>query len=241
MAKRVITKDRYIAIFDILGFKDWVKENDHETIYKELDEIKRSLGLQENISKALRSYPAKYKSDRIPKSVKVVIEHVLFSDTILFITSSSPHSFAAITMQSRFLIQRCLSKGIPIKGCIAKGLISFNKDRQIIFGRPIIDAYLLSEEMKFMGIILDKSVEEEIIKYSNTNFLKGKVPLKSGSINYNYLDIKCNLPYENKQKEIELYNGINNMYHRVNGAPRIYYDNTLSLFYPNEVMKDLGL
>ncbi len=237
--KDINTKERFIAMFDILGFKDRVKENSHKQIYNELKEIKDDLKTAEKIDKifiTMDKEVAKQRGDSQPIK-NSVIEHLLFSDTILFISDNVPDGLFSMIIKSKQLISHCLRNEIPIKGCLAVGEVSYNKKDQIIFGKPIIDAHLLAEEMKFMGVIIDHSLESDIERFKiidvSNYILHGKVPLKSGSINHYYLEIKHNFKVENESErhDNDVYDGIKRMYQTVNAGPRAYYDNTLDLYF----------
>ncbi len=233
------TQKRLIAIFDIIGFKERVKENSHKIIYDELKKIKDNLKTDEMLDKFF------IKADKVhakkrglePPIKKSVIQHLLFSDTILFISDDVDFGLISMIHKSKQLVSHCLKNEIPIKGCIATGDVSYNKTDDIIFGKPIIDAFLLAEEMKFMGIILDRSMEENIELFRSIDYnhyvLYDKVPLKSGKINHYYIELKDTWKLENftENHDEEVYKGIKKMYQSVNSGPRQYYDNTLDLFF----------
>jgi hypothetical protein len=232
------TKQRYVGIFDILGFKERVRNNTHEFIYYELNDLKSELEKRvanfKRINKAHEEGGFRWKFDETA--------HILFSDTIVFITENAEiDAYWSIKAESNFLIKKCIEKLIPIKGCIAKGEVSYNEKKQILFGTPIIDAYLLSEEMKFMGVLVDKSMENDIKERNvkedrmlDRTILHKAVPLKKGNENNYVLNLKSDDKLDFEIKNNVLINSIIKMLREVKGSPRKYYTNTLELFWTKD-------
>jgi hypothetical protein len=237
------TKQCYVGIFDILGFKERVKNNTHKFIYDELSDLKSELEKRaihyKTVNKDIENNGWKFDET----------SHILFSDTIVFITEDDQmDAYWSIKAESIFLIRKCIEMFIPIKGCIAKGEVSFNENKQILFGKPIIEAHLLSEEMKFMGVILDKSIEQDVVKYnppdkkrSIPSVLYKSVPLKKGKVKHYILNLKSNEKFDYETKNDILLKGIKKMYESVNGEPRQYYDNTVELYWTKEEIEPYNL
>lgn len=102
---------------------------------------------------------------------------------------------------------------IPIKGAISYGLITVIDERmnknKLFFGKPIIEAYLLEEEIKHMGFMLDGSVEKKVnseSKLMDLGYYNVETPLKSGlSSHYNLFHPVQNIKREsNQQKKMNL-------------------------------------
>ena len=233
------TKRCYIAIFDILGFKEYVKENSHIEVYAKLKTIRQRL--QENLERI--RLVNKNLSHEIASFKFYEVDYLLFSDTILLITENdTDESFINIVSDARKLIAFCFREKTPIKGCIAKGDITYDKEKDILFGKPIIDAHLLSEDMKFMGVILDKSLEHQVripTLKPNPVFVYKKVPLKSGAANHFTLNLNNDEStfYEDEITNEVILAGIAKMYESANGVIRQYYDNTLDLYWSKKEIK----
>ena len=71
-------------------------------------------------------------------------------------------------------MQNALETGFALKCAIAKGPLTFDNGSGIYFGRSIIDAYLLEEELKFYGVVFHHSVEELIQQYKDIPPIRGK-------------------------------------------------------------------
>ena len=230
------TDKRFVAFLDILGFKDSVMRNTHDEIYNKLtsiNKLKKSIE-KSNYSKSL----AEYYNDS-----EVYI--VNFSDSIvMFSKNNSVFNFEYFLVTVRFLFGQCISKGIPIKGGIAYGEVSVNKSEQIYFGQPIIDAYILEEDVNHFGIAFHNSLDnyvmnhkEEIddLKYYDRAVFSTKVPLKYGKINHTCIDW-FKILVDSKEsddfdlKKNEVLKKLNHFNITCSGNPRKYVDNTIGLF-----------
>jgi len=230
------TDFRFVAFLDVLGFKDSVMRNTHEDIYSKLSSINR---LKKSIEKSNNSIKlAEYYQD-----AEVYI--VNFSDSIvIFSKNNSVYNFEYFLIAVRFLFGKSIAANIPIKGGIAYGEISVNKTEQIYFGQPIIDAYLLEEDLNFFGIALhntvdkyvsEKSIEIDSLAYYNLLLFNSKIPLKYGKINHNCIDwFKILVDSKDSDdfdlKKNEILNKLIKFNESCSGNPRKYVDNTIDLF-----------
>ena len=161
-----------------------------------------------------------------------------FSDSIvIFSRNDSVSNFECFLKRLTFLLaDAIIFHKIPLKGCIAYGEVSMNKSKQIFFGQPIIDAYLLEEEVNYLGIVCHHTInkymndkKEEISNETNNVLLQCSTPLKSGKIIHYNLDWFFTLGGKDVEKHIEPF------YETVSGNARRYIDNTIELL--NELKK----
>lgn len=212
-----ITADRYVAFFDIMGFKNLVFRNDHGEV----------LNLMSFLRSLLDEMAEFYKEH----DSEVTVKAVTFSDSILLISSdNSAESFDEIIFFSEFIMRGSFERAIPLKGAIACGKQTADFNNSIHFGIPLIDAYLLQEELFFYGIVVHDTVE----KILTGDVLRGellrcyKAPFKSGRINHYVIDWR-----EYHKEDVEAKNWmpvLGNLYKTVSGSPRIYVDNTIEYF-----------
>ncbi len=220
-----LTDERFVCILDIMGFKDMVMRNSHDTIYEMLN--------------SLSNYRADLENPNVPNGYDSnSIKTVSFSDTIAIFTKKlDPKCFELMTYCVGWLFAKAMQDGIAMKGSISCGKMSINMSRQIFFGQPLIDAYLLQEETAFYGLVVHDSVE----KYMNSNTLKQniteryidcEVPLKSGLIKHLILDwtdwLKEYLPTKVEKMNLAI-EVLKKQRERTSGAPRKYIDNTLNV------------
>lgn len=146
----------------------------------------------------------KEKNDRLKPLLKdkngELLRMVQFSDSIIIASlDDSKSALNKIVKAGVVLMQNALETGFALKGAIAKGPLTFDSGSGIYFGRSIIDAYLLEEELKFYGVVFHHSVEELIQQYKDIPPIRGKreqkipvseyqIHLKSGrSTHYVYI------------------------------------------------------
>ena len=128
--------------------------------------------------------------------------------------------YYAGSRESFELLMYSTEKRIAFKGAISKGNLTADSGKQLYFGQPLIDAYLLSEEILMYGVIIHHTVEKDIDSHS-VLFVNKKVPLRTGQ-SYHYI---INW-FENKGRA---QNALNIIREDVSGSPRRYIDNTLWL------------
>lgn len=231
-----ITDLRFVAFIDILGFKDSVMRSTHDNIYKQLvtiNKLKKKLQLPRNFSDT----PEFFRDTEVYT--------VNFSDSIvIFSKGNTIAEFENFLIMVRHLFGHCIKCNIPVKGGIAYGEISVNIEDQIYFGQPIIDAYLLEEEVNFFGVALhntaDKYITEnsdqiQLLKYFPKIIFTSKVHLKHGKICHSCLSwfkilITTFDSDDFELKKSEVLNKLKWFYGNCSGNPRRYVDNTIELF-----------
>lgn len=163
------------------------------------------------------------------------------SDSIvLFSKDDTTFSLDLITTASSLSMSMAINYGIPLKGCLAHGEISVNKDKQIYFGQPLMDAYLLQEDLFYYGITAHGSIDSffSTTKYflEDPNYYlrtEVKTPFKSGAVvhrNINWFKIHFapNISAESKKEKFDEI--IESLRTTTSGAPRRYIDNTIEVF-----------
>lgn len=227
------TEKRFVCFLDIMGFKDMVMRNPHDKIFEMLTELSKHREEIEN-----SNLPKKYDSDSL--------KTVSFSDTIVVFTKQdSIECLELLTLSVSWLFAKAMSMGIPMKGAISHGEMSVNISRQIFFGQPLIDAYLLEEDVAFYGIVIHNTLEEFINNRALKPLISSKyidclIPLKSGKINHLILDwvqaLETDVDDEQKLsvKEIAI-NLMKKQRERTSGSPRKYIDNTVEVI--NTIIK----
>lgn len=211
------TNKRYVAFFDIMGFKELVERNNHSYIVDKLEALRKTISILEKL----------HENQGFLNDVKVTnSKTITFSDSIMIFTKDdSIESLNKIIIDSSIFLFKAIEIGIPIKGALSYGEVTLDFKNSLFFGRPIIDAYLLHDELNMYSAILDNRIEDKISTFTLHNdvvdlFISVKVPLKKGKVQH--LIIKP--PSPNIEKHI---NDIKKLYKSVSGAPRLYIDNTL--------------
>ncbi len=218
-----VTTNRFVAFFDIMGFKDMVQRNSHEEIFDKLENLKNVLDVLEKVSgfKFLEKFGiAEYQTKAIT-----------FSDSIVFFSKGDePKDAAKILIDSYSFLLHSIKKGVPIKGALSYGRISVDFENSLFFGQPIIDAFLLQEELQLYTAIIDHLFESKLSDFNkNESFISlkekattnYKANLKTGKVTH--LLLKPSINYEIKDH----ISNVEKLYSSVSGRPRLYVDNTL--------------
>lgn len=223
------TGKRFITFLDIMGFKDLVMRTPHAEVYNKLNYLSGIRTLLDQLNGELDGY---YLDSEIMT--------ISFSDSIILISKTDTRAcFDLITFASGLLFFNAIEKNIPLKGAISYGELSVNRSKQIYFGQPLIDSYILHDELKYYGIVAHHSIE----KYINDNhgnliteelYLECSTPFKSGTIthkNINWLSHHVG-PASSDESEIDsiFRERMKNLKTGVSGEPRIYVDNTIKVF-----------
>lgn len=232
--------EMYVLYADIMGFKERVIRTEHKDLEKELEELKSKL--DGKLSPFLKNV----------KTFKVSF----FSDSILIVDENTKAGFNRISKAAIGLMHVSLENSFALKGAISKGLFSYKEDKQLFFGKAIVDAYLLQEQVHYYGIVAHHSVETDIKKYSNgwkekengnrkgvNPYILSSIPFKNGNIThfhlaYNLISTKLETMKEIDKKEIDkidkkIISWLENIRGTVSGSPRIYVDKTLQVLSDN--------
>jgi hypothetical protein len=229
-----ITADRYVAYFDIMGFKDMVLRYSHNEIYSMMKKIDKGIKLTSKV-KWVHDNPAN------------LIKTTTYSDSIIIYSKDDSYdSLDSITKTVSALTNELLSDAIPHKGAIAFGRMTIDTVNSIFFGRPLIDAYLLQEDLYFYGIVAHATIEKEIRKGQNDgaaimamNYL---CHFKNGNSLHLVIPpvfICATDPSPTYQEKTDkLFASFDKLRFKTSGPLRKYIDNTE--FYLNKVSKDLA-
>lgn len=143
---KVKTK-RYVAFLDILGFKDFVLRHSIDEVYKRLQ-----------ILNALRPEEGEQEDD---SDFEKYLTFTIFSDSIFIITKDDSFlNLRRFLSYVKKVMRIALRKEIPLKGAIAYGDIVVDDEVNLFCGQPIIDAYLLEEDLQYMGVVFHHTFED---------------------------------------------------------------------------------
>lgn len=213
---------RFVAFFDILGFKEMVLRSSHEDVLKKLDALKTTIKELEKINwtaEAQQKSQLKLQQDQS--------RAITFSDSIVFFSKSGTiEDLFKIVLDSYYLMNKALSQNIAIKGAISFGEVTVDFKKALFFGQPIIDAYLLHEDMHILDVILDHNAENQINSLAPNDLIKNslhseKVKMKFGSTTHTVVRSHRKSKIEHR---IEV---LKNLYSSTSGKPRQYIDNTI--------------
>ena len=218
--------ERFVLYMDIMGFKDRV-------MTEPIDDLKKSLlDLRVKIQKLKPLLDGGGNAEKLMKMVQ-------FSDSILVVSyGKEEDDLNRITKAAVILMQSSLKTEFALRGVIACGKMVFDEENQLFVGKPLVDAYLLEQEMCHYGVIFHHSAEKIIKKIINGENKKKKTEdryfikdcetkLKGGkSKHYQILwhQVKDNLSQGDiSDKALEW---LDKLRKTVSGNSRVYLDNT---------------
>lgn len=164
---------RLVLYADFMGFKARVTSSTHE-------ELK---GL-------LLSFNEAFHNRIQPLQMGGYLKFVQFSDSILVVVNGTDSKmFNLITKAAICLMQEALRINFGIKGVIAQGVFSFDESIGLYFGRPLVDAYELHEQLKYYGIVVHHSAENTVKNNidSNNPYSKKEVFIEKGKVGHYHL------------------------------------------------------
>lgn len=223
-----IKTKRYVAFLDILGFKDYVLRHDIDDVYKRLQTLN-----------ALRSEDDSSDYDyEEGKRIKFTI----FSDSIfIFSKDDSFTNLRYFLTYVKRVMRMALRAEIPLKGAIAYGDIIVDEEQNLFCGQPIIDAYLLEEDLQYMGVVFHHTFEEPFENLSDAHYHKVKGWIKEVRTPFKYGNrVHLNLNYPVAGSKIyEFSTIVETQRFYSSGDARKYVDNTLEMLKQFED-KDYG-
>lgn len=211
---------RYVAFLDILGFKDFVLRHNIVDVYSRLNT------LYELTPNEMES-GEKYK-----RSIKERVRISIFSDSIcVFSINDDYQSLFYFLSYIKTILRRALRKEVPLKGAVAYGDIVVDNDSNIFCGQPIIDAYLLEEDLQYLGVVFHHTFETAISELNSTNRNKiikwlrdVETPFKYGKRKHYNLDYRIS-----GDKVFDMTKHIMKQRLFSSGDSRKYVDNTLQM------------
>ena len=203
-----VTKERFVLFLDILGFKDRVARHSHDEVMRVLQELQQSV------------------SDSRKKHAKENIDYSIFSDSILLFTQdATADSLVALSAAACDIMQTAILKAVPMKGALAMGKMSCDTPKQLFFGQPLIDAYLLEESTKYYGILVHHSAEEAV-KKQGAFYRDVPACLKCGNVNH----YELNWHSRNEGVHVtDILEALEKLRQTVSDEPRKYIDNTKAI------------
>jgi hypothetical protein len=221
---------RYVAFLDIMGFKDRLQREGHEKVGEMLESFQPTIEMINKMAKDRLRVRKKDINNKAKEDAISITRPISFSDSIILVTSDDSYESALdIIFYVELIFFEALSEGVPIKGAIAYGEQTADFDKSLHFGRPLIDAYELQNELLIYGCVLHHTMEKRLIKLEalealeDEDLLKWSVPMKSGNINHYLVDWVSFIGINDETVDI-----LSDLYINVSGAPRLYVDNTIN-------------
>lgn len=150
-----ITVIRFVCYIDIMGFKDMVSRKTSKEIYDNMKKLRNSMS----------------KKASLLKSSRDTFNFINFSDSIvIFSKNDNDSTFYYFAHYISAVLTDLFVSKIPFRGSIAYGKMTVDIENSIYFGQPLIDAYLLGEQLQYYGVVFHASAEKKITElYRDSN------------------------------------------------------------------------
>jgi hypothetical protein len=223
--KKIVETGKYVAFFDIMGFKDFVYRNNHKDVKKRLEIFTKFKEQVANLRKRDGDSPNPIGFEKISAAT--------FSDSLLIVTdsNSSNELVCLITLMSN-IFRNAFESQIPLKGALAYGEFTADFEESIFFGRPLIDAYELAEDLEFYGTAIHHTAESKIPIEDKQKWIESgdllltPIPIKqSGDVTHLIISLeKSSRNREYIESAVEAFRPL------VSGRPRRYLDKTQKVY-----------
>jgi len=165
-----------VALFDILGFGELVKNNDLAKVFETYKKYKGDF--EENF----HAINCLLERD--------VIRFQLFSDTFLIYTTGvRDDDFVALLVACEYLFIAAIENNLPIRGAITVGDLIIGDD--VVFGKPIVDAYEMEQKQRWIGCWISddcmRRVGDRAGHLERKSIVKYDIPLKNNKVEDGYV------------------------------------------------------
>jgi len=155
--------NRYVAFFDILGFKNWVEtEGSHKVFVYIRDFL--NLMIRASMPKSI------VNADMTVDLESSVISYINFSDTIVFYSrDDSYEAFCSmLKVCAEFINVVICGPTRAIRGALSYGEFYADPENSAYVGQALIDAYEFEKKQHWLGASLHSSIE------GTTNFIRAQ-------------------------------------------------------------------
>jgi len=165
----------FVGFFDILGYTQIMLNNNiHKTAQFVSDTL---MNIPRDMIDSLRSpflavRPLEVAPETLEREnwsqILDKVSWIIFSDSILLTLPFDPtlpehdlvQHYLAFSTVCASLMNRCFSAGFPLRGAISVG--EFFVEDRCFAGRPIINAYYVTQQLEFSGCVLDEEANSFI-------------------------------------------------------------------------------
>lgn len=190
-------KYRFVAMLDILGFKELLRQKGLKIIHQLMQDLFKSTR-----TGTKRDYQA-IINGKIYRHPAVRLNYFIFSDTILIwkdyqeVKNNDKNIQGKCKLFREFnhgisrVLENALLRRISLRGGIAFGESIINIDKKgnnhEVIGQPIIDAYLLGEAQDWVGVafhssclpFIEKDCDSSVKKYEHIPYHKKRLKMIS--------------------------------------------------------------
>lgn len=148
-------KEYYIAYFDLLGYKQFVKDHS-DKVESFLNDIYKAICYVKGYLQIITSSPLTSGLGHISIQTKIFSDNILLCLETGTTASEYPRFLAFMLIVADIQRNFILRYGLFLRGGITIGTLSFNDD--FVFGQGLIDVVALEEKAVYPRIIIGESV-----------------------------------------------------------------------------------
>ena len=130
-----------LAYFDILGFKNYVRNNALKTVHdKYLELIDQAVGPQK--ASWIKSHAVSSRGELVPALMWMPTEVAYSSDSIILYVKYAPELslIEELLFRAALLFCSAIRCGVPLRGVITHGEGVFDNKKSVYIGNPLIEA-----------------------------------------------------------------------------------------------------
>jgi hypothetical protein len=185
------TDQAYVLSLDILGFGKIVKNNRHQHL---MDLFELFVNTYIADVELINKYYLREVENKLTDNLKALF----ISDTlIIYSLTAEIENFLKIVSLTQMIIANSFELGIPLRGCLTSGILIIKhlENNDILFGKPIVDAYEYEKDQEWSGCCITKKCVETVERFhvnkfkpcldwliKNKDIINYKVPLKNSRI-----------------------------------------------------------
>jgi hypothetical protein len=160
-------KDAWVGVFDILGFKNMIRQTDQD--------FPRHL-----LTSKLNDLFEALDHDVMRHGQ---LEYMVFSDTIvIFASDLEARSYGWFLLQCRILIEKSIAVRLPVRGAISVGTAFISSSPPMIIGPSFLEAHEYCEDQDWVGLLLTPSatlaIRQAGLEPLHHDFVLDDVPLR---------------------------------------------------------------
>ncbi len=162
-------KDAWFGVFDILGFKNLIRQTDQEFPWKLLESQLNDL--LEPLEQDFIEYGQ--------------VERIVFSDTIVVSAPWEARFYGWFCLQCQKLMHRSITIRLPLRGAISVGTAFISTNPPIVVGPPAVEAHEYCEDQNWIGLLLTPSATKALrqvgLEPLHHDFVSDHIPLTNMS------------------------------------------------------------
>ena len=156
-------KEYYIAYFDILGYKEFFKQQP-EKVPELLNAIHDAIRRTNNHIGAANASPLMHGVAGIEIKAKIFSDNILLCMEVTSIPNEPFRLFQFLQIVADIQRGFVTEYGLFVRGAITKGTMSFNDD--YVFGQGIIDAVTMEESAIYPRIVISTDLANTLLSFT---------------------------------------------------------------------------